>query len=83
MSPAASWLTLACVTLIALLGGALRYGLAMRRRVLDLERELAEEQRMHIDVELGLRDTRMRRRQLEVIHGEKVGTFTRYGRRAR
>lgn len=83
MTPAASWLLIGLVVMVAAWVGTLRYALAMKRASERLEGELARRQDLDTDIELGLRDTRWRRRQLEVVHGDKIGVVTRYSRRAR
>lgn len=83
VSPAATWLLIGFVVMIAVWVGTLRYALAMKRISERLQSELARRQDLDADIELGLRDTRWRRRQLEVVHGDKIGVVTRYSRRAR
>lgn len=83
MSPAATWLLILCIVLVGLLTGAIVYALGVRRINRDLEAELANRQGIDEDIELGLRDTRWRRRQLRVVHGDNIGVVTRYGRKLR
>lgn len=83
MSPTASWLVIGLVFMLGVWIGTFRYALSMRRIAISLEEQLAARQDIDADIQLGLLDTRWRRRQLTVINGERMGVFTRYGRKRR
>ena len=83
MTPTETWLLVALCLVGGMFSGLLRYALSLRALVRQLQDQAQEDAVYKAEVELGLRDTRTKRRQLRVVHGDQIGTFTRYGRKPR
>lgn len=83
MTPTETWLlvTVGCQTAMLIALG--RYALGVRRIAIQAQQDAHELELQQADIELGLRDPRLRRKKLTVIQDEGVRLATRYGRKPR
>lgn len=83
MTPAESWLMIACSLELGIIIGLLRYALAMRRIAIRAQQDAERLELEQSDIALGLTDPRHRRRQVRIIHPDEIHLATRYGRKSR